>query len=110
MILSNNDWDIIIIGDNNISNKTLQDGYTRIYKVNDNTFYSQYAYIASRRFMQKVKTNNMSTINTYLYTPTFMTTMGNPSTTNEYMIGLTSNIITANSLHLSYEWSPVSIY
>jgi hypothetical protein len=110
LILTNNDWDIIIVGDNNIDNKTLQDGYKYIYKVNDNVFHSQFAYIASRRFMQKVKNNDISTINTYLYTPTFLTTVSVPSTSTQHIIGTVLLINHADTLHFNYHWSPTNIY
>jgi hypothetical protein len=109
-MMTNPDWDILIIGLNEIVNKTLQNGYTRIYKVNDSTtFYSQYAYIASRRFMQKAKTNNLASLNTYLYTPTFAKNLGNTSTSNIYTVGLATNILLADSINMKYTWTPVKI-
>jgi hypothetical protein len=109
-MMSNNDWDILIIGLNDIPFTSLVNGYTRVFKVNDNsTFYSEYAYIASRRFMQKAKTGNMNALNTYLYAPTFFKNIGNEAKSNIHIVGAATNVIIADKIKAKYTWHPVNL-
>lgn len=109
-MIGNTDWDIVLIGYNEIPFKSLVNGFTRIFKVNDaSTFYSQHAYIASKRFMQKAKTGNLTTINTYLYSPTFLKNIGNVATSQIYTVGLINDIIEADDLTLRYKWIPIKV-
>jgi hypothetical protein len=109
-MLSNTDWDIMLIGVNEIPYTSLVNGYTRVFKVNDaSTFYSNYVYIASRRFMQKAKTNNLTSINTYLYRPTFITNIGNIPKASVYTVGTVTDIIEVDDSMLKYKWTPLKL-
>jgi hypothetical protein len=98
-------WDVLIVSPFNES--TLQDvpNHTLIKKVTDTSrFYYDNIYIASSRFMQKVKSNNLSNIQTYVYSDPFLENMTGPSLNNKYSIGYVVNIELLGVDELRYKW------
>jgi len=111
-IQTNIDWDILVIGINELPNINLIpiDGYTRIYKLNDTTtFYSEYGYIASKQFMQKVANNNLEIINTYVLQPTFLKNLSAQSISEQYIVTKANNLSITEENHILYMWSEILI-
>jgi hypothetical protein len=108
-LITNTDWDILILGQNNLPNVELVEGFTRIYKLNDSSYNTRYIYIASRRFMQKIKNGDISSISTYVYKPTFITNFAIDVNANVYQVGLITDIMYANVLDVKYKWSPLKV-
>jgi hypothetical protein len=110
-IKSNIDWDILVIGINGLTNTTLLDGYTRIYKLNNDTttFYSEYGYIASKQFMEKVANNNLEIINTYVLQPTFLNITSAQSISDRYIVTKASNLSITEEKNILYMWSEIII-
>jgi hypothetical protein len=101
---------MLIIGINTLSDVTPVEGYSRIYKLNDSaTFHTEYGYIASKEFMAKAANNDLSSINVYIYTPTFMTNTPEVSSNNKYIVTHADHVSIANAEHVEYKWHPISI-
>ena len=109
----NTDWDILIIGECPLI-KNLVKGYNKIYHSSSRTkFISNAPYIASKRFMTKIKHNNRSSINTYIYNPclcnTFME-IDDPKTITGYTIGMINDMnVNIDSKEIHYEWKSIKI-
>ena len=109
-ITTNIDWDVLIIGINELPNISLIDGYTRIYKFGDTTsFHNEFGYIASKRFMEKVASNNLEIINTYIYKPTFLNNSPIESTSEKYVVTQADNLSIVEADHIQYRWNEIVI-
>jgi hypothetical protein len=109
-IQTNIDWDLIIIGINELTDITLIDGYTRIYKLNDTTtFHNEFGYIASKQFMEKVINNQLTDLNTYVYKPTFLNNTPSQSTSEQYIVTQADNLSVVEEDHIKYVWNEIII-
>lgn len=109
---SNTDWDMLIIGVNEITDCSPVKGYSRISVLNNtNKFITSYVYIASRRLMDKIKRNDRSEVKTYVYSPSFLTNMKDvdSSSLKAYLFGEVTNINIANTEKVSYNWHAISV-
>jgi hypothetical protein len=106
-IRTDNSWDIVILSPFTGSSSVVN-GYNIIRKVNDtSTFFNSQIYIASSRFMQKIKNNNYNSIETYVYIDSFIdnisTTPVHKSTL--YTLGVISNISIISLKEIKYSWN-----
>lgn len=113
LCMTNTDWDVLILGLNNIPETTLLDGYSNIARIPDTkTWYTDYIYIASQRFMKKVVNGDMSIIHTYVYLNTFCTNSKTPIDQHEHCyktVGRVSNMTQASPAFTSYIWKPSTL-
>lgn len=113
-IMTNTDWDMLIIGQNNIQDITPVQNFSRIFKFNDSTqLLTSYVYIASYRLLNKIKNNNRSDLSTYIYSPTFISNIEQSSSStvknsDHYMIGHVTDITSANMETVKYKWTPIN--
>lgn len=79
------------------------------------TFYHSCVYFASARFMYKNKINNLSDIQTYVYTNPFLRNMPHfsnepiPIETGDYTIGKLSNIQIFALDNIRYKWESIHV-
>jgi hypothetical protein len=70
----------------------------------------KYVYIASQQFMQKIASNNMDNIQTYVYTYPFLESIEHTSSiTDKYVVAEVIGLMTINSRDLSYEWREIAL-
>ena len=107
---ANNTWDLILLSPFNLAKSTKEPGYTLMSKVLDTTtFYSSYIYLASHRFMTKLKNNDLSSIQTYKYDSPFLNHIQNKFNHNKFTIGKISNIVSLTVRDLKYKWNDFKI-
>lgn len=114
-IESNSTWDLLILSpfDISIPVSSIPD-YTILKKIDDtSTFFYNKIYIASRRFMQKIKNNDISNIESYVYTDPFLDNMETTpiviSKKNLYTIGIITNIKIIKVDNIIYSWKELEI-
>lgn len=106
---TNSDWDILILGKYSQNDVTVVDGFSRIYRIaNTSQFQNELVYIASARFMNKIK-NNESSFVKYVYSPSFIENIQVPMTTHNYVISKIDNVIKATGGNLKYVWSTYAL-
>ena len=110
---TNNDWDMVILGECPLI-KDVALGYTYIYNCSSKLkFITNYPYIASKRFLAKIKNNNRSSINTYIYHPSMCNTfieIDNPKKITDFTVGRIDNLsIQSETKKFSFSWKQVKI-
>jgi hypothetical protein len=110
-ITTNPTWDIIILSPIFL-NLSLTHVSGNISKLNDNKiFYYSSVYFASSRFMYKNKTNNVTDIQTYVYTNPFLENMdnyiNNSGKNNGYTVGIVSDIKVFSLDNIKYNFDPI---
>ena len=108
-LTSTPDWDILIVSPFT-AQSFLVPGFEYIEKV-DNTsdfFYSE-IYIASEKFMEKIKTNNITNIQTYVYTRPFLQDVDSKSSSHTYTVGRITDIIYLRAQEIKYKWNEYAI-
>jgi len=106
---TNADWDLLILGTYSQNDTHLVDGFTRIFKIDNTTqFQNELVYIASARFMNKIKNNETSFVK-YLYTPSFIQNINIPMTTQHYVISKVENVLNLTGGNLKYIWKTYSL-
>ncbi len=109
-IATNNTWDLLILSPFSSYRTLKESGYTLISKLLDTTtFNSNSIYIASNRFMNKVKNNDLSFIQTYKYDSPFLNHIQNKFTHNKFTIGKISDINTLSVRDFKYKWNDFKI-
>lgn len=104
-LTTNTTWDYLILSPCEEASTVIND-YSLVKKINNVTLFpNNYIYIASGRFMQKTKTNQLSNINGYVYTSPFVDHFNIPSKNNKYSIGRITNIELLGSPDVQYEWA-----
>lgn len=107
---ANNTWDLLLLSPFTSVNSVKESGYTLISKVSDTTtFYSSNIYIASHRFMTKLKNNDLSSIQTYKYDSPFLNHIQNRFNHNKFTIGKISIITSLTVRDLKYKWNDFKI-
>lgn len=112
LLTTNNTWDMIILSPFIISSSSPVNGFNILRKIDDtSTFFHSNIYIASSRLMQKIKNNNMSTIESYVYTDPFLDNLSTNPThkQNSYTVGIISNIETLKEGDVKYSWRELDI-
>lgn len=114
LITTNSTWDVLILNpfDLILNSTSPIEGYNIIKKINDSSsfFYNQ-VYIASARFMQKIKNNDISNIESFIYIDPFVQHMHTTPLNNKnmYIVGAISNIKTIKVEEIIYSWNKLSI-
>ena len=111
LLTTNNTWDIIILSPFTINSSPIN-GYNILRKIDDtSTFFYSNIYIASSRFMQKIKNNNLSIIESYIYTNPFLDNLStNPKHKQDlYTVGIVSNIDTLKEGEVKYSWNELDV-
>jgi hypothetical protein len=111
-ITTNTTWDLLVLNpfDSALNPISSVDGYNIIKKIdNTSTFFYNQIYIASYRFMQKIKNNNISIIESYVYTDPFLQYMQSTKTINLYTVGIITNITTLKTDNIIYSWNEIII-
>ena len=108
-LMTNPAWDVLILSPF-VAQANAVPGMQFIQKVdNSSDFFCGEIYIASERFMEKVTTNNMGDIQTYVYTKPFLQDMDSTSSSQDYTIGHISNIIHLRPQDIKYTWNEYQI-
>ena len=104
-VTSNPNWDVLIMSP--FSAESLEvPGFEYIRKVDNNSdFFFGEIYIASEKFMKKIKDNELWNINTYMYTQPFMQDLDSSHASNEYTIGRIIDIDHIKAGEIKYRWS-----
>lgn len=109
-LMTNSTWDVLIMNENEDLSTTPVPTYTHIHLVNRNDFIIDKVYLVSRRFMQKVKNNTLTNIETYYYDTTFVDSAdGPPSSTRRVVVGKINNIRILVNDQIRYVWDNFSL-
>lgn len=109
-IAANNTWDLLILSPFSNYRTVKEPGYTLISKLLDTTtFNSDSIYIASHRFMTKVKNNDISYIQTYKYDSPFLNHIQNKFTHNKFTVGKISEVNTLSTRDFKYKWTDFNV-
>lgn len=107
-ILANNvPWDLIIVS-TVPDTCTLSDieGHALLKKMDDTSvFLYDKVYIASASFMQKCKNNDLSNIQTFVYTQPFLASVKSEIHNNKFIVGQVKNIMVLKSSEVKYTWA-----
>lgn len=113
---TNTDWDLIVIDDlpdASAYNPTLVDGYNYVFKLDNSIRFPnvyQFPYIMSRRFINKVVANDMTSLNVYYYQPAILRRFKPFSLPNPiYTIGVITRLYMLTSSTLKYKWIPCQL-
>jgi len=109
-MLSNNDWDIIVVSNFDEVSSTLIPWISLVEKANTNEFPYEKVYIASSRMMLKAKQNDLSNIQVYKYTSPFFDVVKLPirkikNHEHKYTISKVQNINVLDTSEVKYTWS-----
>jgi hypothetical protein len=111
-ITTNNSWDMIVVSP--FFNVSLTPISGNISKLNDSsTFHCSSVYFASARFMNKNKINDISNIQTYVYTNPFLQNMphyiNKPKYSGKYSVGKISNVVVFSLVDIKYRWDTLDV-
>jgi len=105
-------WDILILSKYTGTDLELVPNYNIIKKSSIVTYDShKYVYIASQQFMQKIVSNNMDSIQTYVYTYPFLESVKQTSSsiTDKYVVAEVIGLVTVSAPNVSYEWRELAL-
>jgi hypothetical protein len=107
---TNTTWDVLILSPYSKDGLEDVEGYTTLKKTNSNILGDGYIYIASKRFMEKNKTNNLINIETYVYTKSFIDIFRKSTyKTNKYIVSKATSLDTLFSAESKYHWQQISL-
>lgn len=108
-LMTNTTWDILVL--NARTDLPLVDvpGFTHVHKVTRDDFIIDKVYIASRRFMQKVKNNVTSGIETYYYDSTFLSALDSKDGDYKVKVGKIIDVNILENDEIKYKWTPFSL-
>ena len=104
---TNATWDVLIFNPRSDLPLEAVPGFSRIHRVTRTDFIIDKVYLVSRRFMQKVKDNNYTDIQTYYYSNNFVDSL--ESKNNKFIVGKLTNIQILRNGELKYHWTPYSL-
>jgi hypothetical protein len=106
-------WDILILSNYTGTDLELVPNYNIIKKsINTLSFDShKYVYIASQQFMQKIASNNIENVQTYVYTYPFLESVEQTSSsiTDKYVVAEVIGLVTIEPPNVSYEWREIAL-
>jgi ABC-type uncharacterized transport system permease subunit len=101
-------WDILILSNYTGTDLELVPNYNIIKKSLSIVTYDshKYVYIASQQYMQKIASNNMDSIQTYIYTYPFIESIEQTSSsiTDKYLVAEVIGLMNINPAGVTYEW------
>lgn len=105
-LMTNTTWDILVL--NPRTDLPLQEvpGFSHVHKVTRDDFIIDKVYLASRRFMQKVKNNVNTGIETYYYDNTFVNALDSEDTNYRVKVGKITNVQVLKNDEIKYNWMP----
>jgi len=109
-IKTNHEWDVIIIGKNNINTLIpIQDRKYIFRNTNSTAFITGSVYIVSDRFVEKLKNNNRGYIQTFVVKPEILENVVYPNPTDVYIVGKVSDFQIKDNKSIAYKWVPLKI-
>jgi hypothetical protein len=111
-LVNNTTWDVLILSPYTISDLVSIPGFSIVKKsTSATTFNDKYVYIASKQFMEKMKNNTLTDIQTYVYTNPFLNSISkvNVIETNKYIVSQVVALDTLNSGETLYQWRELSL-
>ena len=106
---TNKEWDVLIIGKNDLSTIPVNNLSYISHLKSTTTWVTASVYVASNKFMKKVKTNHRSMINTYVFNPAFVKNTSFLNQNNNYTVGQISNMVPAAKENITYCWNAIQI-
>ena len=112
-IASNDDWDIIVVGENRIEDHQLLDidDYKYIKKLKSTTqWIMDSVYIISEQFINKIKNNKRSSCLTYVVTPHMFSNKNYDKIVSHFTIAKIANCEPRiTDRFISYQWKPIQV-
>lgn len=103
-------WDTLILSPYDGTDLEDVPGFTVLKKKSgSSTFTNTEVYIASSQFMEKVKNNNLSDLQIYVYTNPFLDSITHSARTDKYDICEVVGIQKLNSEETRYQWKEIEI-
>lgn len=106
---TNSTWDVLIMSPRTDLALLPVATYTHVHRVDRTDFIIDKVYLVSRRFMQKVKENTLSNVETYFYDNTFVNAASTVSTQHRVKVGKVQNVQLLATDVIKYVWTPFSI-
>lgn len=106
---TNSTWDVLILNERTDLPLIPVGGYTHVHRVNRTDFIIDKVYLVSRRFMQKVKNNTLTNVETYYYDNTFVDAALSADHTYKVKVGKITNVQLLKNDQIKYIWTRYAI-
>jgi hypothetical protein len=104
-LMTNPTWDVLIFNPRDNLPLETYGSFVHVHKVTSDTFNIDRVYLISRRFMQKVKDNITTGIETYYYDNTFVDSMPSKDSLYKVIVGKLTNISVLQNGEIKYNWT-----
>lgn len=108
-LLTNTDWDMLIVSDYPETTSTPIEGLTLVAKAQDTTFRHDKVYLASSRMMLKAKNNDLTNLQIYKYTSPFIEHVNYVGKSNNYTVCRVTGINLLDTSDVKYKWIEMNI-
>jgi len=111
-LMTNATWDILVLNPRTDLPTEQYGDFVHVHKVTRDEFIIDKVYLVSRRFMQKVKNNVTTGIETYYYDNTFVDSITSPDKDNTYkvVVGHITNVSVLTNGEIKYTWSHYNLH
>lgn len=106
---TNQTWDVLILNSRKDLPLIPLDGYSHVHRVNTTTFNINRVYLVSNRFMQKVKNNDLTNVETYYYDDPFIDGIATNVDAKKVIAGKVESIQRLSNEQIKYTWSYIKL-
>lgn len=108
-LMTNTTWDILVLNPRTDLPLETIAGFTHVHKVTRDEFIIDKVYLASRRFMNKVKNGVTTGIETYYYDNTFVNALDSKDGNYRVKVGKIINVSILANNEIKYKWVPFAL-